>query len=531
MFEVDDYKPIRWLNKFNWKHKISHLFFINVINEVRVKDCAIYDCITYIFKILNDGLINNSKRGEILKDVIKIYELLNKEKVSNKELKFDEDIKKEILKNHIAFESITEKKNIDRNELLFNIHFNILIFTWLVDFILFMNSNEKNIDDFLLRLIQMLSDSSRLSNWIKATNSDFHVISEQFDGIEYEKCIDEIVFSHGEADTTDFFESIIVIRNYIKITIFLLFEDDFTEDLELINGCFDINVLENQSDVIFYKNENNIRDFNILQNLYGLIKLEGLKFYTILPFMTITTLPYFFMRVLFNKDMGLKKDVEHKKNFKNKYLIKFKITDAPIAYERSHYLKYNIGKNKLVVAYPDKVDQDYMLSFLDKYIVHLKNSIEKIDNKSIRDHLLNNIGNYKEDRIRINLDFQGEEFSKEIEDFFIDKDGLKSMINKDNQIIHTLYDEIELLFYVIPLFVSFFLSSGIEIEEFNGLLDNISDIVNHTLSFGNTLKFINDNPSAIFNAISDSLMETIEDKENDKLKVKEDYLNELVINN
>lgn len=160
MTQINNYKPLKWLDKFNEKHDIIDSYFYNKIENIdEYENNGYYSCMSYIFKILSDNVEN-----DILEKMNTIFELLNSIKIQHK---FENNIHSEIKRNHLNYNGII--KNVHDIKLFqYNLHFNIMIFTYLIDFILLLKSNKsKHINDFLNIIIMTLNNKNKLSNEIK----------------------------------------------------------------------------------------------------------------------------------------------------------------------------------------------------------------------------------------------------------------------------------------------------------------------------------------------------------------------------
>lgn len=340
--------------------------------------------------------------------------------------------------------------------------------------------------------------------------------------------MNNIIFSELN-ENISFFECIIVIRNIIITSLSSIFpEVDFREDFELLNGCFYINELKEETRIIKHKNKKSDEEFDSLYYLYNITKVKGI--YIIIPFKTIhcDKIPTFFIAILLNKELSKKQDKEDKKILDNRFLIKYKIEnkkEEELYNEENNFIIYKIKKN--IIDFNTKIyndnKKDKILNFIKNYTRNLNEKINNIKNENIKEHFLSLKDNYDYFFYEIDDDFKDYNFGERLKDSF--KIGLKKLV-KDSKIIDVKYDEYELLYYFIPIVVSLYTSLGVEIESFNMMIDEISEIINSSLKFGDTIKFLELNEALIHNIIIDSIdFEILENKDDNNDKIEEILMN------
>jgi len=279
-----------------------------------------------------------------------------------------------------------------------------------------------------------------------------------------------------------------------------------------------------------------------------MLKIYLADFYVLIPFKIIKSnfISNVYWYILLN---GTFIEGEHEKitkiNEKN-LIIKYSIENKEIEIIKEDVtLRYKAKNNSIDIKNYNLLNIEikkydvlrYMKEFFDVYNNCLKKYIEKIDNIEIRDHLIHFIIDYKLwKEINIEVKIIENDFENYMKNDFIIKDVkeeekryYKKLI-ENNKIIYTKYDEYELLFWYLPLLIGFYISINVESLKFNSLINNISTVLSHSLSFSKDEEEKEKNYELFYSIITNSINQTFEHFKEKEIEEKRNLLNDILNN-
>lgn len=544
---LENYKPIKWITNFNEKYGIKDIAFTKKNNKKHRNKNGnhYYNCLSYIFK----NLELNCKNKKYLDHLIKLFGILNNEDI---EQNFQDSLTKEIDINNDNYDYIMDVryyKELDKNVFLLRLHFNRVLFLFVTDFIIELEKLglDESIEIFLKIVEKALNERITLSEWSINVNSDmnsiYHITNEK---ISINEKINNILFDDIiENEHVNFFDMCVVIHNIIKLFIHFFIGIDYPEHVELLDGNFNINTLIYESKSIMKKYNNLINDYNYAEEFFNLIIIEETEYYIILPFKNIKSnyIPNIYWLILLNGEFieGENEIIIDKK------IIKYEIKNyKEIKEVKKTFLKYDPESNNIDILNYGVLDKkhnknevlNYMDFFFRLYQNNLHEQINSIEDSNIKKHLLyfmkdENYKKYNEINIKIK---NYHDFDNEISNNFIiktpkdeEKKAYKKLIGHDG-IIFTKYDEFELLYWYIPLLVSFYVAIGIETTHFNSLLYKISHILSHSLSFTKNEEIIKKNMEIFHDIIINSINNSFDYFKEEELNKKKEYLDDILNN-